>query len=145
MGIKRPFEYENIETELHPNQRIARLLPDWHVRRRNGQHQLYICMDKRRIHLIAAQKLNLLASHISKLAGDDRSECITSVSLCKLLNESKVTLNGGYSKMRWAVRALPLDEGGLKEFESSRKGFERATILGSRGTLHLKLDDSVGS
>ena len=141
MGVKRPLHSESQTTTLRPEERLAALRPDWHVRRgKDGEHKVFICEDKRGTHLICTQKLTLLAEHISKLAGDDTSERISATSLFNILtNRYGNHLNSGFSKHRWRVRAYPLDDRAVEVFESSRRSFETATVLGSKQCLQTKL------
>ena len=44
MVVKSPFERQ--VTELLPNQQILRFVPNHHVRRKNGERQLYLALDK---------------------------------------------------------------------------------------------------
>lgn len=138
MVVKSPFESQ--VTELLPNQQILRFLPDHHVRKKNGEHQLYVALDKQGIHLIASQKLSLLSEYISKLAGEDRCGRISAVSLYKTLSgEAKGTVNGGYSKMRWKLLSYPLDSSsGMADFEGFRASFKNVTILGSKGSVYIQ-------
>lgn len=141
MGIiKRPLIWESQTTILRPEERLARLRPDYHVRRgRNGEHMAYLCEDKQRQHLICTQKLTLLADHINKLVSDgDRADRISATSLYNVVYNDGSGLNSGFSKHRWRVRSYPLDRV-IQEFESTRPSFETATVLGSKQCVQTTL------
>ena len=140
MGIKRPLVWESQTTVLGPGERLARLRPDYHVRRgRDGEHTAYLCEDKQRQHLICTQKLTLLAEHINELVGDgDRADRISATSLYNIVTNDGSGLNSGFSKHRWRVRCYPLDRV-IEEFENARKHFETATVLGSKQCLQTRL------
>ena len=139
MGTKRPLVWESQTTILRPEERLAQLRPDWHVRRgRDGQHKAFLCEDKRGQHLICTQKLTLLADHINKLVGDDRADRISATSLYNVLYNDGSGLNSGFSKHRWRVRSYPLDRV-IEEFESTRQAFETATVLGSKQCVQTTL------
>ena len=140
MGVKRPLCWESQTTVLRPEERLAQLRPDYHVRRgKDGEHKAFLCEDKQRRHLICTQKLTLLAEHINKLVGDgDRSDRISATSLYNILTNDGSGLNSGFSKHRWKVRSYPLDSV-IEEFESTRPSFEIATVLGSKQCVQTKL------
>ena len=130
MGVKRPLSWESQTTDLRKEEALARLLPDWHVRRQNGSHRAYLCLDKHRDALICTQKLSLLADHINKMAVD-KSERVSETALYYALTNDGRGLNGGNVKYRWRVLPLTLDET-PREFNSLRPNYERATILGAK-------------
>ena len=140
MGVKRPLCWESQTTVLRPEERLAQLRPDYHVRRgKDGEHKAFLCEDKQRRHLICTQKLTLLADHINKLVGDgDKSDRISATSLYNILTNDGSGLNSGFSKHRWKVRSYPLDRV-IEEFESTRQSFEIATVLGSKQCVQTKL------
>ena len=130
MGVKRPLFWESQTIDLRKEEALARLLPDWHVRRQNGSHRAYLCLDKHRGALICTQKLSLLADHINKMAVD-KSERVSETALYYALTNDGKGLNGGNVKYRWRVLPLTLDEA-TREFNSLRPNYERATILGAK-------------
>ena len=138
MGIKRPLAWESQMTVLRPEERLTQLRPDWHVRRaRDGDCRVFICEDKYGRHLLLAQKVTLLADHLSKIA-KDKSEQISTTSLYNILSNDGSGINCGYSKHRWKLRAYPLEEA-VEAFESARQSFDTATVLGSKSCVHTQL------
>ena len=130
MGVKRPLAWESQTTDLRKEEALTRLLPDWHVRRQNGSHRAYLCLDKQGVALICTQKLSLLADHINKMAGD-KSETVSETALYYALTNDGTGLNGARVKYRWKVVPLTLEEA-AREFNSLRPNYERATILGAK-------------
>jgi hypothetical protein len=134
MGVKRPLFFESQATILKDTEKLAKIKPDFHVRRNAGEYRVYVAEDKRGEHLIATQKLNLLSDYISKLSSD-KAEQISSTALYNALNmNAGAGVTGGYSKYRWRVRAYPIDEA-AKVFELNRPSFQTATVLGSKNSL----------
>ena len=137
MGVKRPLFWESTTLDLRKGEALTRLLPDWHVRRQNGTHRAYLCLDKHRDALICTQKLSLLADHINKMAGD-KSERVSETALYYALQNDGKGLNGGNVKYRWRVITLTLDEA-AREFNSLRPKYERATILGAKQCVQTSI------
>lgn len=137
MGVKRPLSWECQTTHLRKEEALARLLPDWHVRRQNGSHRAYLCLDKQGGALICTQKLSLLADHINKMAGD-KSERVSETALYYALFNDGKGLNGGKVKYRWKVIPLTLEDA-TREFNSLRPSYERATVLGAKQCVQTKV------
>jgi hypothetical protein len=134
MGVRRPYAWESQTTHLQKDERLTTLRPDWHVRRgRDGLHKAYLCTDKRGTHLICTQKLPLLAEHINRLVGD-KTEQISPTALYNAVTNDGSGLNGGHCKLRWRVRAYPLEDA-IAVFESARTSFDTVTVLGSKQSI----------
>ena len=131
MGIKRPLSWESQTTDLRKEEALARLLPDWHVRRQNGKHRAYLCLDKRGDVLICTQKLSLLAEHINSMAGEDRAERVSETALYYACSNDGSGLNGAHVKYRWKVLPLTLEDA-IREFNTKRPNYQGATILGAK-------------
>ena len=125
-------------TVLQPTEKLTKLRPDWKVRRtRDGDHRVFLCEDRVARQLLLAQKVTLLAEHLSKLAAD-RSSRISTTSLYNIISNDGSGLNGGYSKHRYKVTALPLRQA-VEEFEAARSSFDSAVVLGSKSCLQTMI------
>ena len=125
-------------TILRPGEHLTNLQPDWKARRtRDGEHRVFLCEDRYARQLLLAQKVTLLADHLSKLA-PDRSARISTTSLYNIISNDGSGLNGGYSKHRYKVKALPLEHA-VEAFELARQSFESAVVLGSKSCLQTKI------
>ena len=125
-------------TILAPEERLYQLRPDWKSRRtRDGEHRVFLCEDRHARQLLLSQKVTLLAEHLSKLA-PDRSSRVSTTSLYNILSNDGSGLNGGYSKFRYRVQAMNLEQG-VAAFESARPSFDSAVVLGSKSCLQTKI------
>ena len=84
MVVKSPFERQ--VTELLPNQQILRFVPNHHVRRKNGERQLYLALDKQHnaYTSLPLRSTACYLKYISKLAGEDKCGRISAVSSAPL-------------------------------------------------------------
>ena len=138
MGIKRPLCWESQATILRPGEQLTRLQPDWKARRtRDGEHRVFLCEDRYGRQLLLAQKVTLLAEHLTKIASN-QSERISTTSLYNIISNDGCGLNGGFSKHRYRVKSLPLEQG-VQAFESARQSFDSAVVLGSKSCLQTKI------
>ena len=138
MGIKRPLAWESQVTILRPNEKLTQLRPDWHVRRsRDGDRKVFVCYDKHGRQILLSQKVTLLAEHLSKIA-KDKGESISTTSLYNIVTNDGKGLNCGFSKHRYKVECHSLEDA-VEVFESARKSFDTATVLGSKSCLQTQL------
>ena len=138
MGIKRPLCWESQATILRPGEQLTKLQPDWKARRtRDGEHRVFLCEDRYGRQLLLAQKVTLLAEHLTKIASN-QSERISTTSLYNIISNDGCGLNGGFSKHRYRVKSLPLEQG-VQAFESARQSFDSAVVLGSKSCLQTKI------
>jgi hypothetical protein len=138
MGVKRPLCWESQMTVLRPEEQLTQLRPDWKARRtRDGDHRVFLCEDRYGRQLLLAQKIPLLAEHLTKLASNP-SESISTTSLYNIISNDGCGLNGGYSKHRYKVTAYPLEKG-IEAFASARESFDSAVVLGSKSCLQTKI------
>jgi hypothetical protein len=136
--VKKPLLWESQTTVLRPGEKLTRLSPDWKARRtRDGDRRVFICEDKYGHKVLLAQKVTLLAEHLSKIARD-KSEAISTTSLYNILGNDGTGLNCGYSKHRWKVRAYPIDKA-VDAFESAREAHDTAVVLGSKACMQTQL------
>ena len=98
---------------------------------------MFICEDKHGHSLLLAQKVTLLAEHLSKIA-KDKSETISTTSLYNILSNDGSGLNCGYSKHRWKLSAYPIDKA-VDAFESAREAYDTAVVLGSKACVQTQL------
>jgi len=125
---------------LGDKEKLTTLKQDFKSRRgRSGGRIAYICEDKRREHIILATKISLLANYISSLTSD-KTEQITLASLYAVLqNQDGVptgSRTGGWAKMRWKCRAVPLEDA-ASTYESIRQAgvYNTAVVLGTRNCV----------
>ena len=136
--VKRPLVWESQTTVLRKGEKLTRLSPDWKARRaRDGDRRVFICEDKYGHSLLMAQKVTLLAEHLTKVA-KDKSEAISTTSLYNILSNNGSGLNSGYSKHRWRLRAYPIDKA-VDAFESARDAYDTAIVLGSKACVQTQL------
>ena len=118
---------------LQPNERLAGISKEFHVRKQGGKYLAYIVEDKSRANVMLAQKLSAVAEAINALVNDD-PEKVTVAGLYQPVNQNHKKCGertGGWVKYRWGVRAYRLEDV-IGVFESMRHNFDNALIIGSK-------------
>ena len=130
-------KYESSAIFLSDTEILKAILPDFKSRRgQGGERCVYICEDKQREKIILSSKLSLLANYISSLASD-KTETITLASLYAVLRiQEGQGRTGGWAKMRWKCRAVPLVDA-ASAYESIRQTgvYHQAVVLGTRNCV----------
>ena len=139
MGVMKPMRIDRPRAvTLAANQKLRAVHPDFHVRRRGGDHIAYICCDKQKGVCIFSQKLQPVVEHINRLIGDEH--LTDHISITSLYNILKVAdgcgRTGGFSKMRWKCRSVKLDES-IQEFERLRQDFRSSVLIGSENSFEI--------
>jgi hypothetical protein len=137
MGVAKPLTWEPQMTTLRADEILENWRPDWHVRRKNGEHAAYICWDTKSNELICTQKLSLLAKHINSTA-DDKMSRVSETALYYALSNDGHGLNGGCVKYRWRVRPFRLEEA-IHEFNNNRPFYKKAMVLGAKQCVQTKV------
>jgi len=125
---------------LSAHQRLVGLQPEYHIRRgRDGKYSSYICEDRVGNKVILTQKLPALAELCTQLAGANTDQAVTLSSLFAILKVADNTgRTGGWSKHRWRVRRYELGPEAASQFESLRKEYEEAIVLGTPHCMHVR-------
>ena len=118
---------------LKTNEKLASLRPEYHIRKsRDGKYLAYCCEDRVGSKIILTQKLPELAQFCTRLAGDAKDQAVTLSSLAAILKVADNTgRTGGWSKHRWRVRPYELGPEAVAQFESLRREYEEAIVLGT--------------
>ena len=126
---------------LKPDEKVASIKPDHHVRRQGGKLLAYVCEDKRSEVLILSQKLNLICDHINQLV-PDKPDQVSMTGLFQILSvdgNDPRSRTAGWSKHRWKIHKFSLEDV-TEAFETLRKrGFQNAVVLGSRDIVQTQL------
>jgi hypothetical protein len=111
--------------EIGPSVVLRRVIRE----RRTRKPGCYLVSCKYGTVLLISQRLPLLASYLNTVAVDRASR--VSVPALYQICDCDANRVGGYTKNRWRVRFVPLEEA-TACFEAARAHFERALILGAR-------------
>ena len=119
--------------KMMPGERLASLAPEYHIRKgREGKYHGYICEDRVGSKVVLTQKLPELAQFCSQLAGEQRDQAVTLSSLYAILKvQDGSGRTQGWSKHRWRVRPYDLGTEAVAQFETLRRDYEEAIVLGS--------------
>ena len=116
------------QVQLKPNERLAGVSKDYHVRKQGGKYLCYIVQDKNRSHVMLAQKLSTIADAINQIV-PERTDRVSVTGLYDIINNDNSKV-GGWTKHRWKVQPYTFEEA-PRAFESMRQGYENALLLGS--------------
>ena len=108
---------------IRPDDALRGVVRERHTRRAG----MYMVRDKYGKVIIAAQKLSPIVAHINSMAQDEGSR-VSVTALYEIVGSSQNRVSG-YSKNRWKLDLLSLEEAG-EVFERERKGYESALVLG---------------
>lgn len=122
---------ESVCITVQPTDALRSVCREWHTRK----PLCYILEDRYEKYLFLAQRLHVLSSYINTLAPDRASRVsITALHEIAGTSENRVC---GWSKHRWRVRTVPLEEAG-ELFEKERGRFQYALILGQRNCYQIE-------
>ena len=145
MGVvhmKRDCVREAPPVYLRPNERVASIRPDYHVRRKGGKLWGYIVEDKHHEVCICSQKLELIKRHINQMV-DCKPDQVSLTGLYEIISvitDNPRSRTGGATKHRWFVHKYTLDEL-ARAFEIARaKGFKQNVVLGSAPIVETMLE-----
>ena len=125
---------------LKPEERVAKILPDYHVRKQQGQLWGYVVEDKQQEWCILSQKLQLICDHINTLVKDrpDKVSLTGLYDILSVLDDNPRSRTGAYSKHRWKVRRFTLDELANAFEETRGKGFQHSIVLASTSIVNTQ-------
>ena len=119
---------KTVSTQLQPNERLAHISKDYHVRKHRGQHVAYIVEDKTHSHVLLGQKLSLLVQAINEVV-HEKPEQVSLTGLYQIIGKDCDRV-GSWTKHRWRVTPHALDHA-ASAFERIRPNFRNAVLLGS--------------
>ena len=113
-----------IPKTLAPNERIAAIRKEHHVRRMSGMHICYIVEDKFYRHLFLGQKLASIVMAINELIPD----VVDHVSVTGLYQSMQRA--HPCTKHRWTSHPVAIDDA-AQVFEKVRIGYDNASVVGA--------------
>lgn len=122
---------------LQANERVAKIEKEHHTRRQKGQLLAYIVEDKFAQHLLLGQKLSSLASYVNTHIVCDKPDQVSTAGLFQIISASGGR-TGGWSKHRWAVRPVNLDEAAPAYERLRTRGFENCVIVGQKECYQVR-------
>jgi hypothetical protein len=131
MGVE-PASESLQPIKMKRGEKLVDLSPEYHIRKsKDGKYLGYVCEDRVGSTVILSQKLPRLAQFCTRLAGESTDQAVTLASLYAI---SKVAdgsgRTGGWSKHRWRVRPYELGPEAVAVFESLRRQYKEAIVLG---------------
>ena len=114
---------------IGPNERLATISKEHHIRKQKGHYRVYLVEDKLRNVLLMGQKIADLAAAVNDYvpAPEDK---VSVTGLYQIIGSNGERC-GGWSKHRWKCSAHPIEKG-AEVFNSARAGFENAIVLGTK-------------
>ena len=119
---------------LKPNERLASVRKEWHVRKQNGQYNVWIVEDRYFNHILIGQKLSSIVNGIKAIAGD---ESVSVAGMYHTIHRSGDRTNG-YLHHRWKVQNYSLEEAPAI-FNSMRSKYDNSTVIGEKGAYTICL------
>ena len=113
---------------LKPNERVARITKEHHVRKQQGRYLAYIVEDKFNNHLILGQKLSSIVDLINEIVDDEPDKISVAGLYNKLYNPRD---SGEYLRHRWRIRPYSIEQAADK-FNSIRTVYSNAALAGSK-------------
>jgi len=109
---------------LAPNERVATIRKEHHVRKMSGMNICYIVEDKFYRHLFLGQKLSSLVKAINDLVPDEVDHVSVTGLYQSMQREHSCT------KHRWTSHPVAIHEA-ARVFEKVRIGYDDASVVGA--------------
>jgi len=99
------------------------------VRRQNGQLIAYIVEDKQSRHLLLGQKLAAIVDFLNSNVVSDKPDQVSIAGLHQIIS-CRGGRTGGWSKHRWRVQPVNINDAAPTYEELRARGFENCVVIG---------------
>ena len=114
---------------LKPNERLAGISKEYHVRKQGGKYLAYVVLDKYAQYVLLGQKLSSIVDVINNIVDEEPDK----VSIAGLYHKihRKEDKTGGYLRHRWRIQPYTLEEA-TEAFNRARDVYSSAAVIGTK-------------